>query len=521
MMRRILCLLVSVLPALALGCGDYSRLNRAVETYQPPLDTVSRGADVREESKPPVETDYALEKKRIHTARARWEAALKKVPTSKDAFFCPPSELVDKLMPAASDPEVAGAALIPRFSLDTLMTLTLLRNPEIQAGEDRARAAMDTYSQILALDDILRRYTAFTQGLMTGIGPMKGKAKVDKEFPFPGVLSLKGDIVNQGIKAAMDGLAIARRDAVTEARKAYWHLLFVRKAERITMETLHLYKRLEQVATTRYETGDTSYQDVIKVRIQRELLEEEADTFREKAQNWKSKILELLNLPPETEVGRPENRDPLRTVPALDPLYALARDHRQELSQLRARVGKMERLIELGETMILPPYALDLSLYENDAIRTVGSFATREPFPVSVSASKGFGLPKKPWYGIEDAYLRETQQRLNALKKELEREEARTAMGVRDAWFRLDLAKREESLYRASLLTLTRTVLDVSTQGYEAGNVAFADVIASYNAWLETHLAAEQELSALGIAWARLENAVGVPLRLKEREACK
>jgi outer membrane protein TolC len=181
----------------------------------------------------------------------------------------------------------------------------------------------------------------------------------------------------------------------------------------------------------------------------------------------------------------------------------------------------MERLIEMAETMILPPYALDLSLYDNDAIHTVGSFATREPFPVSVRASQGSGLPKMPWNGIEDAYLRETQQRLNALKKEREREEARTAMRVRDAWFRVDLAKRQESLYRASLLDLTRTVLDVSTQGYEAGKVAFADVIASYNAWLKTHLAAEQELSALGIAWARLENAVGVPLRLKEREACK
>ncbi|MDZ7696406.1 MAG: TolC family protein [Deltaproteobacteria bacterium] len=316
MTRRSLFVLASVLPALALACGDYSRLKGEVETYQPPVYAVSRGGEAQEKEKSPVQTDYALEKGRINTARARWEDALKKVPASKDAFFCPPSGLLNKLVPAASDPAVAAAALIPRFSLETLMTLALLRNPEIQAGQDRARAATDTYSQILALDDILRRYTAFTEELMTGIGPMKGKGMVDKEFPFPGVLSLKGEIVNQGVKGAMEGLTISRRNAVTEAQKAYWNLLFVRKAEKIAIETLNLYKHLEQVAMTRYETGSTSYQDVIKVRIERELLEEGADTFHEKVQNWKSKILEIINLPPETEVGRPENREPVRTVPA-------------------------------------------------------------------------------------------------------------------------------------------------------------------------------------------------------------
>ncbi|MDZ7696407.1 MAG: TolC family protein [Deltaproteobacteria bacterium] len=151
----------------------------------------------------------------------------------------------------------------------------------------------------------------------------------------------------------------------------------------------------------------------------------------------------------------------------------------------------------------------------------MGSFSSPRAFPVSVQASTGYGLPKMPWYGIEDAYLRETRQRLNALKKELEQEEARTATLVREAWFRLDLAKREESLYRASLLELTRTALDVSTQGYQAGKVSFADVIASYRTWLETDLAAERELSTLGIAWADLENAVGVSLRQEEMGACK
>ncbi len=188
---------------------------------------------------------------------------------------------------------------------------------------------------------------------------------------------------------------------------------------------------------------------------------------------------------------------------------------------MRARVGKTERVIEMAETMIIPPYTLNLSLYEDEAINQVGSMATKDGFPVSTKGSTGFGLPKMPWYGVQDAYLRQTQQELNALRSDLEKEEAGTFTLVRNAWFRLDLAKREESLYGASILELTRTALEVSTQGYEAGNVSFADVISSYGSWLDANLAAERELSALGIARAQLENAVGAPLDQERKEVPK
>ena len=151
----------------------------------------------------------------------------------------------------------------------------------------------------------------------------------------------------------------------------------------------------------------------------------------------------------------------------------------------------------------------------------MGSVATKDGFPVSTRASTGAGLPIMPWYGVQDAYLRQTRQELNALRRELENETAHTSTRVRNAWFRLDLAKREESLYRGSVLDLTRTALEVSTQGYEAGNVSFADVISSYRSWLDTNLAAERELSALGIARAQLQSVVGTSLLQEGKEVPK
>lgn len=497
--------------------ADYNQLMKDFDEYRPPAYKNLQERTEPERERSSEASQFVNEEKRIRELEAFWKKVLKRSRREK-IFFSPPPGLLKSLKPASTGATIASDALAGRFSLETLETLTMLRNPGIKAAEARARASVDTFSQVMALDEILLRYAVFTKGITTGIGPVKGKDPMEKKFPFPGVLSLKGEIVGQGVKAAMEDLEIARRRAITEARKAYWDLLFLRKSRWITRDTLDLLRRLEKVAIARYETGGTSYQDVIRVRIQKEILEEDLHTLLERQQNVETRVREILNLPLETKIGPPEDRDPVRGVPPLKALYKLALERRQELGRIRAQVGRMERLIEMAETMILPSYTLGFSFYEDEAVNQVGSIATKETFPVSIRASMGFGLPKMPWYGIEDSYLRQTRQELNALRRELENEEAATMMLVRNAWFSLDLAKREESLYRNSILKLSRTALDVSTQGYEAGKVSFADVISSYTTWLESNLAAEQKMSALGIARAQLENVLGAPLPLERKE---
>ena len=64
----------------------------------------------------------------------------------------------------------------------------------------------------------------------------------------------------------------ARRDAVTDARRAFWNLVYAHRAHVITAEMVDLLEHLDGVAGTQYESGKTSYQDVVKIRIQRETL---------------------------------------------------------------------------------------------------------------------------------------------------------------------------------------------------------------------------------------------------------
>ena len=332
---------------------------------------------------------------------------------------------------------------------------------------------------------------------------------MEGKFPFPGVLALKGEVVTQEVTASKELLVIAKRAAITQSRLAFWGLLFSIQAQKITAEMLIHLQQLEAVAAVRYETGKTSFQDVIKIRIETDKLGEDLKTLSEERKNFETKILEVLDLPPETKVGPPTAQILQVDVPLLGGLFPIALEKRQELRQMRAMVGKMERMIEMAETMIYPPYSLSLSFYKDEAITQVGTMGMKETFPVKTTASIGAGLPRMPWYGTNDSYLRETRQKLAALREELKKTENETIFKIREAWFRLDRAKRQEALYSQRVVNLSQAALEVSTRAYETGNISFADVIDSYIGWLNTRLSLEKERSNLGIAHAELEEVVG------------
>ena len=506
----IACVLVMLMAVKA--HGDYNELLREFEMYSPPAHLLA-GEDAGPiPERTPEDKAFSDEKKRIESAIAGWEKVLLSTDQGT-VFYRPDSQTLETFRSAGGDDRAAAQAIGEGFSLETLETLVLLRNPGIRAEEKRFRAAIEGFRQVSALDEILRRYTAFTEDLKTGVGPMKGKDPVKMKFPFPGVLSLKGEIVQQEVRAARESLEAARRDAVTSSRITFWNLLYNRKAQRTLSETLDLLKHLEEVATTRYEAGKTSFQDVIKVGIERDILGEKLVTFKEKQRNIEAGLLELLYLSPRVRLGPPDEREPPKNISPLETLYELALERRQELRRRRAAISKMERMIEMAETMILPPFTLNLSLYEDEAVAKVGSQSVKESFPVRIKASKGAGLPKMPWYGANDAYLRHTRQRLLAMGEDLKKAEANTLTLVRKAWFEFDRAIREERLFSKRVVKRSEAALAVSSRGYESGNVSFPDVISSYTLWLKARLSAKKKRSDIGVALAELERIVGAPLK--------
>jgi outer membrane protein TolC len=490
-------LIAVVVPVL----GGYRDLKQEMDTYIPPIvhqpPTVA-GPTVDRQGESFDETKRAIE-----AMQDRWaDMVNRRLLTVEPA-----------LVAAANDDAQTLAILKNQFTLAATRALVAVRNPATQAAAHRVQAALEGFGQVTHLDEILRQYSAFTEGVVSGVGTMRGGGDaIGMKFPFPGVAALKGQVAEKNVEAELHRLGMIRRDTVARASKAYWNLLYTHRALRITRTTLDRLNHLESVATTRYGAGKTSYQDVVKIRIGRDKLREQLITFGKQRTNLETELLTLMNLPPGPSLGWPRTTTPDTSLPKLAALYPLALENRQELKRMRAMVGKMERMLEMAETMIQPGFSQNYALYSDAAVVQAGSAAMQPTFNTRMSATRGKGLPKNAWFGSRDAYLRETRRKLEALRADLVDVEARTRLMVHTGWFDLDRARRERRLYKNRLVELAETSLDVSTRGYESGKVSFADVIASYTSWLDVNLASERRTSDLGIARVELERIIGTGL---------
>jgi outer membrane protein TolC len=510
MTRRVLLLLAAVPLAIAPACAsDYQSLKNEMDSYTPRRLSpgLTSGVVVAPAVPAPVAAvdEFAVASQRLHDLAAQWEQSIQR-PEAGSSFLVPADDTLRALAGAAEDPAVAGKALGDGFSLTTLETLTLLRNPMIRTREAETRAAVEIFGQAEQIDAVLRRYASLTATSMADGG------MAAPDFPFPSVLALKGQIVDEEVRAAREKLEAARRDAVTAARTAYWELIYVGQAAEITTRMTDLLENLDRSVASRYEAGKTSFQDLVRIRIEREKAREELKTLAEERKNRAAEIHGLLVLPPEIVVGTPAFREDWAPLPAQGKLETLALARRQELRAADAMVGRMERMLEMVETMTYPGFDLGLSPTSRGVISPPAGSAGmgREAGSSGTGTTVAAKAPSQSFFAADETYVREIRLRIAALKSERETVRAETLVGVRAAWFASDLARREEALYAAKVLGLSKSALESSLQGYAAGSVGFSDLLESYTGWLGANLAHQRARADIGIARAGLEAAVGV-----------
>ena len=285
--------------ATAVAQSEYRKLDDAFDRYQPPAHLF----------RPPAPAQPRNRRGVRGPTRPKNSACWNSRPTgaTRWTIFPHPPPFTGRMRrfwracrKPAADVAAAQQAVHGEFALPVSEVLALLRSPAVAAAQKRMRAAIERYSQVTALDDVLRRYSAFAEGAVTGVGAMPGHGGGGAPFPIPGVLALKGAHRHPGGdgSARTPGrCAPRRRDRGAQASLAL--VAYLHRAVSITTRTIALLRELEQVSITRYEAGRTSFQDVIKVQVQRQLLDERLATLHQQMQTTHVALREVLRLPPD------------------------------------------------------------------------------------------------------------------------------------------------------------------------------------------------------------------------------
>ncbi len=490
--------------------ADYSQMNQDLENYSPPVNFIS-----------PIEV-ASLENKNVYDFESLDKKTIEKIENLKfeyekeiienrtiDFLSNTDPKILEKITRVVNDQKIVKNFVARNLRLNELEILAALRNPSVLAAQKKVIAELESFNQVMDLDQNLKQYSAFTEGLNNKVGPLKMKESLTQKYPYPGLTSLKGSVIQHQVGAALEKMKIKQKNIITLTRKAYWDLVFIDQSIGITSETVDAFNRLKDVATTLYKSGKTSFQDVIKTNIKIEILKEDLSTLFSRKKNIEVKIRELLNLPVYAKLGKAIHIEPQKDIGPLDKLYISARQNRQEIKVVKYQIGKVENMIEMAESMIQNPYTLNFSVFEDEAVNSVGSDASKSSFSEKTMAAMKNNTPIKPWYGIDNPWLNQTRQNLLSRKQTLIKQENEADRMVRETWFMVDQNEREFNLFNDRVLPLSKSALDVSAREYESGSIPFSQAIGSYSDWLKAKLSVAKKRSDLGIAIANLEKTIG------------
>ncbi len=494
--------LSAAVPLEAIG-ADYGRMKDQFNNYDSPAyykSNLTAEQPAAGERAVPV-GELTIKQEELAKIKARWDTLIEKAAADRSLFDFESTQA--KQIREIAETKEIEKLLQKGLNLEILIATAFERNPGLKSAKKDWSATLERYSQATTLDNIMRQYNAFIKELNTRIGNKRQKTMLSEQFPFPGTLSLKGDIVTKEVNIARENYRIVLRDLITQVKLAYYELVYVSEAIRITGENLKLLKHLESTAFVKYKTGQAGYSDVIKVQVRLSSLDNDLITLKEERTTLLAKLNQLLNLPSQFPLGKPRAIALRDTDLSLDKLTQLGLKEQQEIKRLKLEVERTNLAIELAEKKFYPDFTLGFSYFEDEAGNLVGVDKQEETFSLKPAQKTQF------WFGKNEAYIREARLKYQSLQKQLISLEDKLRYAVKEQYFYLDTAKRNVVLYRDSLLKLAQNALQVAETEYLAGKIDFLNVLDAQAVWLDYNLIYHRSLRDQNQSVVRFEQVVG------------
>jgi len=425
--------------------------------------------------------------RRYHASQRSWQAT---------------ERLEETENPSGTRGDAALFAGVSRLDRRALVEEVLRRNPSIQAARWAWKAALERYPQETSLDDpMLVAPASFGSRAVDG----GHKLDLSQRFPFPGKLSLRGEIALAEAEAAEHDLDAVGQRLATMASLLFDELYFLDRALEINAEHLRLLEGFLQIATARYEAGQAAQQDPLQAEVERaHLLHREVvlETSRRVA---REQVNVLLHRRPDRPL--PPLPDALG-LPAAEPLdrEALVDEAlrtRPELRSLEARIAGRESAVDLARREFFP----DLTLV--GSYNTLWQEADLQPF-VGLQINVPLGV------GRRRAALEEARARLAGAESERARLEDEVRFAVASGVDRLEEARHVVRLYESRLLPAARDQVEAARVGFETGRNSFLALIEAERNLRTTRLGYEEALAHVSRRKTELERAVGRTPGLRE-----
>ena len=463
------------------------------------------------ESDPIIASDPFLDEveAKVLKYQEQWQVQLESETPMPDLFYDLSGDTVKAYRQLAASPEEAKTRLAQSIELELLIALGYEWNPGLKSAREKIRAVLEQYPQAVYLENVLRQYNAFTKQLDTKAGPMSHKEMMAMKFPFPGTLTLKGQIVTEDVLIAQKEFEIVLRDLVTQIRLAYYDYLFLIEATRINEENQALLQQMIAIAQAKFRVGQGKYSNVIMAQVELSKLADTIITLEQQRETIIARLNTLLNASTDLPLGVPVPIEEERVIPALAELYALAVQKRQEIQKQKLAISKMTLAVEMAKQMTYPDPTLGASYFEN---RSMGNLKHTQKIPMTFMTQRTLNPANTAWFGHRDSYIHEMDVKIEAMEHRIEELESSLRFVVKKHHFGMETANRSIRLYRHTLLPQARQALDAANTAYQAAQIDFLSFLDAQRTLLNLRIVEQRALRDYRQHLAQLEQAVGMIL---------
>ncbi len=393
------------------------------------------------------------------------------------------------------------------------------RNPDVAAARGNWAATVRMYEQATYLEDLLLRYGAFTRLATPRVGaaPMREAA-----FPYPGLVALKGEMIDREVSMAREMTRMRLRDAMVAASKAYHEATHHEQELAIRVEQLGIAERVVAATRSRVEAGTSPQAELLEMEAELAMAESTRAHAVAALARARGELNTLLARAPDAPIVLLQHGDPPAETPPRDPWLTLAARFSPEARVARAESARTGAAIRMAEAMLF-------AAPSPGAAFAGAPMGGTTPVPTAEagadSAAQGMGggamgassgaAPRESGlsprdappsgapgaFGPDVAWVSELKERHVALDRAAEEAVLAAERRVVNAWYELDAARRMFQLAAKSTEPLSAQAVLERIRLYEAGRGEFAELTAA----LQRRLVAAHDVAAARHEYAMAE----------------
>jgi outer membrane protein TolC len=390
----------------------------------------------------------------------------------------------------------------PLLNVDQLIDEARQNNPEILAAKKRLEVFKEKVPQAFALEDPMLGFGivnlptnfSFRDEDMT----MK-EISISQKLPFPGKRPLMREMAEKEVEAVFNEIQGKVHQIIKNVKTAYYDLSHIYRATEVTQRNKNILENLIKIVETRYAVGEGIQQDILKAHIEVSKMLDELIMLDQKRRALEAKLNALLNRPPETQVGIPEEVIFKKFPFTIEELQKMALEMNPTLKGMKKMIESKEKAYALAKREYYPDFNFRFAYGQRDN----GPEMKRRD---TLTGMMEINIPIF-YKSKQDRKVAEVKADIQAIEAQYQAMKNEILFMITDMGSMIQRGERQLELYKTGIIPQASLQLNSAMSAYRVNKADFMTLLDSqmtlYKYELEYHQALteyEKNVAGLGAA---------------------